>query len=263
MLSATFSHFRGLSANTEARLWSNGVLSWSHFALGPEPVLGPKKTQSVKGQIEESEQALAEGRLSYFLERLPSGARSRVLPHCTGPVAYLDIETTGLDCDAEITTVAVYDGTVVQTYVQGRNLHELPEAIESASLLVTYNGARFDLPMLRRHFRHPFDRPHLDLMPVLRAAGFKGGLKVCERLLNVRRQVPAEMDGWEAVRLWYEFRRGHKTALDQLLAYNAQDAVSLESLLVHAYNLSMRPYPLFRPLPVPAQPRIEWPAEGE
>jgi len=102
-------------------------------------------------------------------------------------------------------------------------------------------------------------KAHLDLMPVLRSFGCKGGLKRCEALLGLRRQVPEEVDGEEAVRLWWRYRRGDRRALAQLVAYNCQDAVSLEWLLAKAYNRSMAGFPLPCGLPLPTQPAIEWP----
>ena len=49
-----------------------------------------------------------------------------------------------------------------------------------------------------------------------------------------------ELDGFAAVLLWklYAPRRDLR-ALETLLAYNAQDALNLEGLMVHAYNASL------------------------
>jgi hypothetical protein len=145
--------------------------------------------------------------------------------------------------------------------VRGVNLPDFPRDVAAYRLLVTYNGARFDLPVLRRTFPD-VDWPggHLDLMPVLRVFGWRGGLKRCEAILGFRRQVPEEMDGAEAVRLWWKHKSGDRQALKRLLAYNCQDTVSLEWLLVNAYNRSMTGFPLPCELPLPPQPAIEWPA---
>ncbi len=150
-------------------------------------------------------------------------------------------------------------GRAVQTFVNGVNLDDFADAIGSFSLVVTYNGSRFDLPFIRRKSNLPMDMAHLDIARTLRSQGFSGGLKLCERLLGIRRQVPEAINGLEAVHLWYLHRSGDATALSKLLAYNTQDVLSLELLLIKSYNTSMRRYPLFKPLSLPKQPRIVWP----
>ena len=65
----------------------------------------------------------------------------------------------------------------------------------------------------------------------------RGGLKACERQLGVTRPGLEEVDGFVAVLLWHDFqRRKDQRSLDTLLAYNVQDTVNLEALMVHAHN---------------------------
>jgi hypothetical protein len=258
MLPATFCHLKNLPGG-EHGLWESGILTWTHYTQSPMPPLPSKKDERVRAQLAASQQALEELNAAYFLERLPALAFPRIYPHFKGRIAYLDIETTGLEAWSEITTIAVYDGTTVQTFVRGVNLDAFAQAIGAFSLVVTYNGARFDLPFIRRSFGLPMDMAHLDLMRTLRSQGFSGGLKVCEQLLGIRRQVPEDMNGFQAVQLWHAHRAGDAMALPKLLAYNAQDVLSLELLLVKTYNASMRHYPLFSPMPLPTQPRLVWP----
>ena len=113
---------------------------------------------------------------------------------------------------------------------------------------MTYSGARFDLPLLRRHFGLPLAQPHLDLCPVLHAWHLYGGLKATEAALGLRRRRSTGVDGLEAVRLWERYRRGHDpAALRQLLVYNAEDVLVLEMLLARTLAWSMRGCPLYRP----------------
>jgi len=54
----------------------------------------------------------------------------------------------------------------------------------------------------------------------------------------------SDIDGFFAVLLWNEYRKsGSQKALDTLLAYNVQDTVNLESLMVTAYNLKIKETP--------------------
>ena len=64
-----------------------------------------------------------------------------------------------------------------------------------------------------------------------------GGLKSCERQLGLERPGLEEIDGYLAVLLWRDYRRRHDPrTLETLLAYNAQDTLVLEALMVEAYN---------------------------
>jgi len=65
-----------------------------------------------------------------------------------------------------------------------------------------------------------------------------GGLRNCEKQLGMERGDLAGVDGFLAVHLWDRHqRKGDPKALESLLAYNVQDTLHLEHLLVTAYNL--------------------------
>ena len=106
--------------------------------------------------------------------------------------------------------------------------------IESGSrLLVTFNGSQFDVPF----FASPtlpqarLDQAHIDLRFVLASLGFKGGLKVIENRLGLRRDPTIQdVDGFEAVRLWHRYQRGDKAALQKLILYNMTDVANLVEL---------------------------------
>jgi len=76
--------------------------------------------------------------------------------------------------------------------------------------------------------------------------GFKGGLKRCERQLGLDRGDLKDIDGFFAVLLWGEYQRtGDQKALDTLLAYNIQDTINLENLIVTAYNMKLKETPFY------------------
>lgn len=257
MLTATFSCFHGLSENAELRLWQRGVLSWNQFEDSQRDWFSARKTAGVKHQIREARAALDAGLADWFLNRLKPGFRTRVYPHFIEGVRFLDIETTGLGDSAEITTVAVYDGSRVSAFIEGINLHAFPRVLKGAELLVTFNGGRFDLPMLRKRFKIDLGIPHLDLMPVVKAHGYHGGLKACEGKMGLKRQVSGDIDGAEAVRLWHRYREFNDTeALRLLIAYNCQDVISLECILRRLYNRDMARHPLFKIIPPSVEPDV-------
>ena len=132
-----------------------------------------------------------------------------------------------------VTMIGVYDGSRTRTYVKGEDLQEFAEDIGQYQLLVTYNGAGFDLPFLQRRFPGiRFDHLHIDLCPALHRLGYKGGLKrIEERLGLAAAPEHGGLSGWDAVRLWHEYQRGSQEALALLTAYNTEDIVNLETLL--------------------------------
>ncbi len=157
----------------------------------------------------------------------------------------LDIETTGLDRFSEVTSIATWRNGQAKCFVRDINLADFLYELPGTSLLVTYNGKRFDLPFLRREFDIDLMRPHLDLMYPLRAMGYRGGLKVCERRLGFQRRYSEGTDGMEAVRLWYAWSVcGRGEALRRLAVYNVEDTYSLAWLAVRAIQKTMAGYPL-------------------
>ena len=67
------------------------------------------------------------------------------------------------------------------------------------------------------------------------------------------------MDGYFAVYLWNEYQRNNNDkALETLLAYNIQDVVNLETLMVLSYNLKLKetPFNESHQLDLPSSPEI-------
>ncbi len=251
MLTGTFCCFRGIGEDAEHSLWERGCLTWQAFQRLQRLPFSEAKTQSVLRQMGEARIALQAGIADWFLNRLTPATRIRVLPHFPESTGYIDIETTGLSLDHEITTVALYDGSDVSVFVQGQNLPDLLKELPRFRLLVTYNGARFDLPFLRKRFGVDLQTPHLDLMPVLRQLGLRGGQKHIEKCLGLVRNGAEDADGRQAVELWHRYRDGDADALVRLARYNARDTVNLAALAVEAYNRSVQPYPMSIALPSP------------
>src|SRR5437899_4539938 len=137
-----------------------------------------------------------------------------------------------------VTVVGVYDGSRRRSFIQGANLEDLPAAMERAKLLVTFNGSRFDVPVLLKAFpRMALDQIHLDLVHPLRRLGFVGGLKAIESQEGIlRSEETTGVGSCDAVRLWHAYDAGDDDALDLLLEYNMEDVVNLEPLAELAYE---------------------------
>jgi hypothetical protein len=250
VLTRSFCHLPGIGAESEKRLWHRGIRTWQEAAVVGLP--GPRGA-ALRVAVSESLERLACGDARHFARVLPPREHWRLFGHFRPRAAFLDIETTGLGADDDaVTAIALYDGQRVRHYVQGQNLAAFERDVAPIELLVTFNGKSFDLPFLRRRMRLGLDQAHIDLMHVLRSLGYRGGLKSIERELGLERPDMADIDGFFAVVLWHEYRRsGDPRVLETLLAYNAQDVLNLEPLMVLAFNLKLRTTPFEQELRLP------------
>jgi uncharacterized protein YprB with RNaseH-like and TPR domain len=259
MLKHTFQHLHGIGEKTEKRLWANGITCWEEFLDAPRRTgLALWQRDLACRELEQSLAALERSNAQYFSERLPAALQWRLYPEFGQRIGYLDIETTGPGVDAStLTVIGVYDGVQPLVYVRGKNLADFVATIAEFTLLVTYNGKGFDLPVLRRAFGLPLTHAHIDLRFSLAALGYKGGLKKIERAVGLEREGPlALLDGWGAVLLWQYYEAGEDGALETLLRYNLEDVIHLPALLALVYNTRIQqlPFPLppvqFPPPPV-------------
>jgi uncharacterized protein YprB with RNaseH-like and TPR domain len=119
-------------------------------------------------------------------------------------------------------------------------LARVRERIERASLLVSFNGKSFDLPLLRTRFvmnriEPPPARPHLDLLHVARRV-HKARRMAC-RLVSLERDVLGfvrenDVPSGEVSSVYLHFlRTGDGEALRGVVDHNAWDVVTMASLL--------------------------------
>ena len=167
MLQNTFLHVPGLGIKTEQRIWNSGIHCWDDMLRQDLFHFSFKKREVLKRSIEDSIEHLSARNPHFFGERLPSNQFWRIFPEFRESTAYLDIETTGLDfCSNQITTIALYDGSSIFTYVNGQNLDEFKEDIQRYKVLVTYNGRCFDVPFIGWCLGIKLNQVHIDLKPI-------------------------------------------------------------------------------------------------
>jgi hypothetical protein len=235
MLTKTFCHIDGITINTEMALWSKGISDWDSFLLQHNKIdfLPRSKVARILDALPASREALSRRDMAYFKQGLPGKEHWRLVD--LGPIAYVDIETTGISrYDNDITLIGIYDGTTTYSYIRGDNLPQAHAKLQEFDILVTFNGKQFDLPFIESHFGCTYSAAHLDLRYMLREIGLQGGLKSIERQLGIDRGDDlAGVDGFEAVRLWQRHCRGDLTALAKLVKYNREDVVNLKALLTH------------------------------
>lgn len=238
MLERTFLHIPGVGAQTERSLWSAGCHSWSDLLAGGDRYsVGAAGREDVVSHLTRSQAAYAEGNHQFFAKGLGMGEAWRAWPDFRERCVYLDIETDGGRSGGAITTIGMYDGTGFTGLVRDVDLGNFPDLISQYSMIVTFFGSGFDLPMLQKRFPSiRFDQIHLDLCPTLRKIGLRGGLKSIEKQVGIARLDSDGLSGLDAIRLWRQHQRGHRTALQTLLAYNREDVINLETLAEYAYT---------------------------
>jgi uncharacterized protein YprB with RNaseH-like and TPR domain len=234
MLKNTYLHIQNVGATTEQRIWKCGIKSWEDYLENHNAIKLPRtKKRMLLSGVEESIEQLTAGNHIFFARRLPLSLQWRAFRHFREKTAYVDIETTGLSTQYDmITVIGIYDGNETKTFVKGINLEEAPAEIARYKQLITYNGARFDLPFIEHEFPGTINHLHTDLLYPLRKIGYRGGLKKIESLLGLSRSDETSgITGFDAVRLWKKYERGDEEALDTLIKYNTEDVVNLEKII--------------------------------
>jgi uncharacterized protein YprB with RNaseH-like and TPR domain len=237
----------------------------------PRPMVDPSvaelgfvRTEMAEGPIFAKLEAL---RVSHHVGRMPVSAAYQASAAMLGLLGlapelksadfrralYLDTETTGLGGGAGVVAFLVglawFDeaGVLVVEQLLLRQLsEELPllrwmvERMRRASVLVTFNGKTFDLPVLATRAvmnRLPPlpERPHLDLLHVGRRL-HRARLGAC-RLTSLEREVLGfvrgeDIDGAEVPgRYTHYLRTGDQECLRLVVVHNAWDLVSMAALV--------------------------------
>jgi len=231
----------GVGPRTERRLWDDGVVTLEDFvAAARVRGISRERKRLLDADAVRALEAHAGADARYFAGRLPHAEAWRMYPRFAGECAFLDIETTGFSRQSAVTVVGVYrPGRGFGALIRGQGLSAtaITEALEGSKLLVTFNGAGFDLPVLRTSFPSArFPPAHLDLLSCARRLDWRGGLKIVERIVGISRdQETRVLAGSDAVRLWRAWERsGSQNALRLLIKYNRADVEGLETVAAAA-----------------------------
>ena len=231
MITCSFRHIAGIGPLRERQLWFSGVHSWNELPAGD--ILSPRLDGKLREGVARSQAALAAADFDYFAKALPQTEHWRLLPHLLSDAGFVDIEAA----DDRITVIGVLDKCCVRSFV-GPRCGEFVERARDWKCIVTFNGAVFDLPILRRAF--PEWQPplaHVDLKQVFQRLREKGGLKALEPRVGFARPPHlARLTGRDAVELWRAQKAGNAKALQWLVEYNLYDAFILRPLAELGYN---------------------------
>jgi uncharacterized protein YprB with RNaseH-like and TPR domain len=237
----------GVGGITERRLWDAGVHTLDAFAArGRIRGFSPERKRALDEEAVRAVEAEREGRAEYLAPLLPHAEAWRLFARFRKEAAFLDIETSGLSRYSAVTVVGIYrPGRPFTALVRGEGLSAaaISEALAGAKLLVTFNGAGFDVPFIRGSFPSARLPPaHLDLLTCARRLRWRGGLKAIERQLGLARDLDVRvLAGSDAVRLWRAYERtGSTNALRLLVAYNRADCENLEPVAAASVAAMLR-----------------------
>jgi uncharacterized protein YprB with RNaseH-like and TPR domain len=194
-------------------------------------------------------------------------------------IVFLDTETTGVQGSAGICPFLVglgyFSGDefhMLQYFIRDFDeepsmLYALGELLERFSMVITYNGRAFDLPLLEARFtlsrlENPFkDKSHLDLLFSARRL-WRNGHGSC-RLIALEQQMISFMRGPDVPgamipRAYFDYlQRRPNPTLRNVFSHNVHDVVSLAALTIHACDrVNLEPAPLDDPLDLYSLARI-------
>ncbi|WP_420267072.1 ribonuclease H-like domain-containing protein [Candidatus Magnetominusculus dajiuhuensis] len=241
MIRNTFSVLDGVGEKTEKRLWRRGIVTWDDF-LGTEtiPFISRQKKLRADERIRKLDSVL--NNPSLFARHVDRKEHWRAFEIFRDDAVGLDIETNGRPYDngGYVTVVGLYDGRNYKCLIRGRDLTQenLMESLSPYKYLITFFGAVFDIPFLRRCYQYlRIDMPHYDICLESKRLGLKGGFKYFEKCFGINRDDDiAAMDGYDAVKLWQMYKRGDRASLDTLIKYNREDTVNLMPIGEEIYN---------------------------
>lgn len=242
MLTSSFIFLPGVGPATERRWWDQGLRDWDLFLNHSSvPGLSAGRKDWYDGELRTAQQLADSGHYHSFATRLPRREHWRLYEPCRSRTVYLDIETTGSPPgQGDVTVVGLHRNGTTVSLVGEENLtiERLQTELDACDLLVTFFGSVFDVPFLCASFQGlRFPPLHFDLCFAARRLALRGGLKQIERELEIDRHASVRhLDGFDAVRLWFEWRRGNTLARETLLTYNRADTENLVTLADRLYE---------------------------
>ena len=236
MISSSFSFLEGIGKSLESRIIKQNIKNWDEF-LNSKSVKGISKDRKsyYDRKIVDARKALYNLDSSFFTGKIPNSENWRLYEFFKEESVFLDIETTGLGRYDDVTVVGLYDGINTKTMIKNINLDfkQLRLELEKYKVIVTFNGASFDVPFLERIYPGLIPKvPHFDVKFLAKRLGYSGGLKKIEKMLGIRRpELVENFYGGDALTLWKMYKAtGDEYYIKLLVEYNEYDLINLKSV---------------------------------
>ena len=235
MITSSFIFLERIGNKLEQNIWDNGIHNWDDFLkAGKISRIARHRKLYYDRKILNARKALYSFDSKHFLDLLPHSEMWRLYEFFKEDAVFLDIETTGLSKnDDDITVFGLYDGISTKTMIKGINLNyaELKKELQKYKLIVTFNGASFDIPFIEKRYPNLIPKiPNFDVRSVTGRLGLKGGLKNIEKILGIKRKpIIDNFYGGDALALWRMYRAtGDDYYLNLLVEYNEYDIINLK-----------------------------------
>ena len=235
MITNSFIFLEGIGDRLEQKIWNDGIHNWESF-LNKKQIKGLSRHRKLyyDRKILDAKKSLYNFDSSYFLDLLPQSEMWRLYNFFKDDAVFLDIETTGLSSENnDITVFGLYDGINTKIMIKGINLDldSLKNELQKYKLIVTFNGASFDLPFISKTYPNLLPKiPNFDVKSIADRLGLKNGLKNIEKTLKIKRNpIIEKFCGGDALTLWRMYRAtGDDYYLNLLIEYNEYDIINLK-----------------------------------
>ncbi len=240
MITGTFIFLERIGNKLEQGIWKNGIRDWDNF-LARKNINGIARRRKLyyDRKLLNARKALYNFDSAYFMDVLPQSEMWRLYDFFREDAVFLDIETTGLSKNNDdVTVFGLYDGVNTKIMIKGVNLdyNALKKELQKYKLIVTFNGASFDLPFIEKRHQNLLPKiPNFDVKSITGRLGLKGGLKNIEKLLGIKRSnIVDKFYGGDALTLWRMYRAtGDDYYLNLLVEYNEYDIINLKIVAEH------------------------------
>lgn len=231
---------QGVSPEAEIRLRRAGVMTCAQLAAEAERYFSAGHARRIRASYEEWQMARAHRLVDWEVNHLPVGHRVRALCEYWDNALFYDIETDGTMAASNITCISTLRNGRTFSFWRGHNLSDFLAEWAAAKILVSFNGKRFDTPVVCKAFGLTSVPAQIDLMNEAAHYGYRGGLKVVEKKFGFVREAKGCSDGKNAIRLWTEYSETEsEKALTDLLEYNREDVLALVTLARGVLRLSL------------------------
>jgi uncharacterized protein YprB with RNaseH-like and TPR domain len=236
MITHSFIFLDMINAKTEKSIWKQGIRSWDDF-ISRKKIKGISAIRKIyyDRQILEAKRNLYNSDSGYFYERIPLSETWRLYEFFRENAVFLDIETSGVTKHDDVVVVGLFDGLNTKTMIKGINLNlfGLKQELSKYCLIVTFNGATFDIPFLKKRYPGLIPKiPIFDVRTTCARVGLNGGLKEIEKKLGIRRnKIIEKFYGGDPLCLWKMYRAtGDEYYLNLLIEYNEGDTMNLQRI---------------------------------
>jgi len=243
MIRNTFSILDGAGEKTEKRLWENGIFTWDDFIeRDTVPFISREKKILFDAMLGQYKEDLKNKNEKIFIRDIQKVEHWRFFEIFRSDAVCLDIETNGMSADqgGYPTVVGFYNGVEYKSLVMHEDLtwENIYNELSAYKYLITFYGSVFDMPfLLKRYPLLKVNLLHFDLCIGSRRLGIKGGLKKLEQSLNIFRDDDINgMNGYDAVKLWSNYKYGNMQSLETLIKYNRDDTVNLFNIAKYVYT---------------------------